>query len=66
MPEIVISHRDIKNPQTITQKINESFLEKGITQERNEVTKMEDDFKKGVRVIRTRGNRKFFDMGRRG
>jgi len=60
---VVIDHSEIKNPQTITQVQQQKFKEAGVDMHKNEVMSLEDDHKKGKRIISLK-NTKYFDMGR--
>lgn len=57
--EIIINHQEITNSQTITQVMENKFKEKGLNLHVNEVEKLEDDNKKGVRVISVKGTKYF-------
>ena len=61
--ELVIPHDQISDPQTITERNEQAFKEAGLDMHRHEVDSLEDDFKKGVRILKVR-NVKYFDLGR--
>lgn len=61
--EIEIPHDEIRDPQTITGRNIRAFKEKGLEIHRHEVTDLQDDFKRKVRVLKVK-NTKYFDMGR--
>lgn len=63
--EIRIPHAEIADPQTITQVNVRKFKEAGLDIHKNEVDRLEDDHRRGERILTVR-NPKFFDMGRRG
>ena len=63
MPEILVKHSDIEHPDKITQEMVKKFKEKDLDLHVNEVTDLEDDFKKGVRRIKVKNTRYFF-MGK--
>lgn len=60
--EIIISHEEIKNPQEITQVNIRKFKEADLDIHVNEVDRLEDDHKKGVRIL-TIKNTKYHFMG---
>ena len=57
--EIVIPHSEISNSQTITDVQERIFKEHDVDMHKNEVDRLEDDHKKGVRVLTIR-NTKYF------
>lgn len=57
--EILIPHKDLEDPQTITARNIRMFKEHGLDIHRHEVEKLEDDFKKKVRRY-TIKNTKYF------
>jgi hypothetical protein len=57
--EILIDHKDIADPQTITAVNEKKFKEAGLDMHKNEVDALEDDHKKGVRRLKIR-NPKYF------
>lgn len=60
---ITIDHKEISNPQTIADVQARKFKEAGVNINVNEVQSLNDDHKRGRRVITVK-NTKFFDMGR--
>lgn len=61
--EIVIPHSEISNSQTITDVQERIFKDHGVDMHKNEVDRLEDDHKKGVRILTVR-NTKYFDVGK--
>jgi hypothetical protein len=65
--EILIDMKDIQNPQTITQvnlrKFAEAFGSKD-AMKHQEVDELIDDFDKNQRVLKVRGVKKYFVMGK--
>lgn len=61
--EIQINHSEIKNPQEITKVVARKFKEQGLNHHVHEVIKLADDFSKGVRHLKIR-NTKYFFQGR--
>lgn len=62
--ELRIPHDQISDSQTITKRNEEIFKEHGMSIHTHEVDGLEDDHKKGVRILKVR-NVKYFDLGRR-
>lgn len=62
--EIVLPFNEISNPQTITQRNEAAWKERGMDMHVQEVMELVDDHKKQVRVIKVR-HRKYIDMGKR-
>ena len=60
---ITIDHKEISNPHTIADVQARKFKEAGVNINVNEVQSLNDDHKRGRRVITVK-NTKFFDMGR--
>lgn len=60
--EILIDHKEIQNPQTITQTVVNKFKEQGLDVHMNEVRVLDDDYKKGVRKLEV-VNTKYFSVG---
>ena len=54
MVEIRIPYSQIDNSQTITQRMDRIFKERGLDMSRHEVVKLEDDPGKRVRVLTIR------------
>ena len=67
--EIVIDHKDLSDPNTVTQVIEKAINDVGLDGKRPAVVHMEDDgdgeYKKGKRIIKVRGRIKYFDFGRK-
>lgn len=57
--EILIKHKEISDPQTITGVMERKFAEAGCDVMKHEHTSVEDDFDKGVRKV-TINNKKVF------
>lgn len=57
--EIRISHAEIDNAQTITQRNIELFKEHGLDIHVNEVVELEDDYKRKERILKIK-NTKYF------
>jgi len=58
----VIDHKEIADPQTITDVMDRAFKENGLDVMQHEHTKVEDDWKRGKRHI-TVQSRKVFTVG---
>jgi hypothetical protein len=65
MKELSIPHRELDNPQTITQRTQRAFAEADLDIHRHEVVELVDEFSTQRRIYKIR-NVKIFDMGRRG
>lgn len=61
MPEIIIPHNDIDNPDKITQEMEKRFKEHDLNIHTHEVTSLEDCYKTGRRILTVK-NTKFFMM----
>lgn len=59
--EFRIPHEEIKDSQKITAATEAHFESHGLDIHRHEVEHLEDDFKKGLRILRVK-NRKYFFM----
>lgn len=59
--EIIIDHKDISNPQTITETVVNKFKENNLDVHINEVEVLEDDHDKGVRRLSIK-NTKYFTI----
>lgn len=59
--EIVIDHEEIRDPQKVTQVNIRKFEENGLNIHVNEVDSLEDDHKKGKRILKVR-NTKYFTV----
>ena len=57
--EIIIPHENIRNSQTITHVMHTEFQSRGLNMHVNEVDRLEDDFKKGVRVLTIKSTKYF-------
>jgi hypothetical protein len=57
--ELRIPHSKLKNPQTMTSEMEAEFDACGLDLHRHEVVELEDDFKKGERILRVK-NTKYF------
>ena len=60
MPEIIIPHSEISDPNKITQEMEKRFKEKGLDVHKNDVLDLEDDFKRGVRRLKVKNTKYFF------
>jgi len=60
--EIILDHKDIEDPQTITQVTKNAFESKGLDLHRHEVENIDDDFKNKKRRLRIK-NTKYFAIG---
>lgn len=58
--EIRISHKDIQNSQTITKVNEEAFKKAGLDIHVNGVESLEDDHKRGERILRVHKITKYF------
>ena len=58
--EIRIPHERISNSQTITDEVVKEFRRHDLNIHVNEVESLEDDFKKGERVLRVKNTKYFF------
>jgi len=63
--EIVVPHKDLANPQTITQVNEKMFKDNDLNIHVNEVQDITDDFERKVRRYKIK-NTRYFDMGRSG
>ena len=59
MREFRVPHSDQDTPQNYTQKMERHFKEQGLDIHMNDVEFLEDDFKKGERILKVK-NRKYF------
>ena len=60
--EIILDHKNIQDPQTITQVTKEAFESKGLDIHTHEVEDIDDDFRRGKRRLRVK-NTKYFAIG---
>lgn len=60
--QIKLKHKDISDSQTITQETTKAFKEHGLDIHINEVQSLEDDHKKGVRILKVKDT-KYFQVG---
>jgi len=60
--EILINHKDIQDPQTITEVMENKFKEHDLDLHRHEVEVIDDDDKSGIRKLRVK-NTKYFAVG---
>jgi len=58
--EILIPHGEISNSQTITEVTDRKFKEQGLDLHKDEVTDLDDDFKKGVRKLTVKNTKYFY------
>lgn len=63
MKEIRIDYKDIQDPQTITDIIKTVFKQNGLDIHRHEVDSLQDDNKKGQRILNVKTPRTFFQVG---
>jgi len=61
--EIVVPHKDLADPQTITQVNEKMFKDHDLDIHVNEVQDITDDFERKVRRYKIK-NTKYFDMGK--
>ena len=61
--EIVVPHKDLADPSTITQVNEKMFKDNDLDIHRHEVQDITDDFERKVRRYKIK-NTKYFDMGR--
>lgn len=59
MKEIRIPHQKISNSQTITPVMEGAFRENGVDLHTHEVTKIDDDYNKGERVLQVKNTMYF-------
>ena len=57
--ELRIPHKQIANNKTITPKMERIFKEADLDMHRHEVEKLEDDFKKGERILKVKTTKYF-------
>ena len=62
--EIIVPHKDLENPDTITQVNEKMFKDKTLNIHVNEVQDITDDFERKVRRYKIK-NTRYFDMGKR-
>ncbi len=62
--EIRLPFAKIRDPQTITEVQEAAFAEQGLNTHHHEVDELIDDHSTQTRVLKVRGPRTFFDMGR--
>lgn len=66
--EIRIAHKQIRDPNTITQVQEKAFQDAGLDMHRDELTGehdgLIDDHDRGVRVLRVKGRTKYFFIGK--
>ncbi len=60
--EIRIKHDKIKDSQKITEVTDRALKDNGFDIHRHEVTNLEDDFKKGERILQVKGERLYFTV----
>lgn len=60
MKEILVDHNEISDLQTITQVNIRKFKEVGLNIHTHEVESLEDDHKKGVRILKIKNTKYFF------
>jgi len=58
--DIIIDHDKIMNPQTITDVQEAAFEREGLNMHVHEVEQIDDDHKRGKRVIRVKNTKYFF------
>ncbi len=58
--DIVIDHKDIKDPNTITDVQEARFKAEGLNMHVHEVDKLVDDHDKGKRIISVKNTKYFF------
>lgn len=61
--EIRIPHSKIQNSQTITREMEREFEARDLNLHVHEVEQMDDDFKRGERILKVK-NTKYFVMGK--
>lgn len=57
---IVLKHNDISNPHIITGETTKAFKEHGLDIHINEVQSLEDDHKKGIRILEVKNTKHHF------
>jgi hypothetical protein len=57
--ELIIEHDDRDNPQNYTAKVERAFAAHDLNLHMHEVEKLEDDFRKGKRVLKVKNTRYF-------
>jgi len=62
MKEIRLKHEKISDPNTITEVTTKAFEKEGLNIHINEAESVEDDFRKGERILKIK-NTKFFVIG---
>lgn len=62
--EIRIPHKDIQDSQTITKVNEKAFKEAGLDIHVNGVESLDDDHKRGERILRVHKTIKYFFMGK--
>lgn len=60
--EIIVEHKDISNPQSITQVMEKTFKDNDLDIHKHEVEILEDDHRKGLRHLQVK-NTKYFSIG---
>ena len=58
--EIVLDHKDIENPQTITEVQSRAFKERGLDLLKDDVKERIDDFSTGKRILKVKAPKKYF------
>lgn len=58
--EIRIPHDKIRNPQTLTREFEERFRAEGLDLHVHEVEKIDEDDKRGERVLQVKNTKYFF------
>ena len=59
---IKLNHNEIQDPQKITQVTKEAFKNEGLNIHVNEVEKINDDYKRGTRILQVK-NTKYHSIG---
>lgn len=62
--ELRIPHRELRNPQNCSSRIEEEFRRAGLDVHRDEIDSMEDDHDRGERVIQARTRKVMVGFGR--
>lgn len=58
--EIRIPHSKLQNPQTITKEMEKEFEAQGLNLHVHEVEEMDDDHRRGERILKVKNTKYFF------
>ena len=64
--ELRIPHRELRNPQNCSSRVEEEFRRAGLNVHRHEIDSMEDDHDADVRVIQVRTPKVMVGFGKAG